>query len=431
MKWSQPADPRVVEAVVAAFREPTDGLDAVLVPLSAAQWERSFYWLDASGMALYLIDRLQELNLLWTLPPAIRMRLQWNLADNRERSASMFREFTVLNRAFQAEGIDYCNLKGFSLPPESCPDLNLRTQLDFDFLVDGADIDRCRALVEQMGYVLRGATTIVWEFKTAGDELANIADLYKPKEQRCVEIHFAEQASRDDRLNRLQSMRRAGVDFPALSPAEQFVGQATHLLAHLCGTCTRLAWAIEFERHIKARFDDRIFWQEVRERVNADNDAVIAVGVACVVVQKLFGTVIPPLLTDGPVQRLPETIRLWTELYSIRAILADFPGTKLYLLLREQLRPNDPAFPKTRRALLLPPHMPARIIHVNRDAGYWKRLRGEWYQFRYRLFRLRFHAVQGLVYLVESHHWQRNLKINKRSGDAEDSRRQAEMRSQA
>jgi hypothetical protein len=39
----------------------------------------------------------------------------------------------------------------------------------------------------------------------------------------------------------------------------------------------------------------------------------------------------------------------------------------------------------------------------------WKRIRSEVYQLRFILFRLRFHVVEGLHYLVEAARWKRQL----------------------
>ena len=172
MKWSQKSDPRVVEAVLSAFSQPDDDLYARLLPLSVRQWEQSFYWLDASGMALYLLKQLEELNLLGTLPQQVHSRLRQNLADNRLRCASMLGEFLELNCAFQAAGIEYCALKGFTLAPVSCPDLAFRTQLDFDFRVDAKDLDVYRQILTDRGYVLRAASKTTWEFKTNSKTLA-------------------------------------------------------------------------------------------------------------------------------------------------------------------------------------------------------------------------------------------------------------------
>ena len=39
----------------------------------------------------------------------------------------------------------------------------------------------------------------------------------------------------------------------------------------------------------------------------------------------------------------------------------------------------------------------------------WKQIRSELYQLRFILFRLRFHVVEGLHYLVEASRWKRRL----------------------
>ncbi len=416
MKWSQAADRRVVEAVVKAFSAPDEGLYARLLPLSVGQWERSYYWLDANGVVLYLLKRLEQLDLLDALPQSVRARFKQNLTDNIERSSAMFREFIELNQAFQGAGIDYCNLKGFTLTPDFCPDPALRTQLDFDFLVDGRDLDRCRKLLVSRGYVLRGVTNTVWEFKTESETLASISDLYSSPRQRSVELHFAStnqattMATRDGRLDCLCRVESGGLQVPVLSVVDQFLSQATHLFSHLCGPSTRLAWLIEFMNYLNLRFNDQIFWEEVGQRALLDSNAEMGLGVACLAVKQVFDTPLPPALESGCLYRLPLAAKLWTRHYAVRAVLADFPGTKLHLLLREQVQTNSGAWKKAKRRALVPLSRPPRILHVSRDAGLSKRIAGEIYQLRYTLFRCRFHIVQGFAYLRELPRWKRLLK---------------------
>ena len=92
-------------------------------------------------MALYFLDRVESLHIENALPAATLERLRGNLADNRQRSSTMLVEFASLNQSFQRAGLVYANLKGFSLSPESCPRPELRCQLDFDFLIDGTQLD--------------------------------------------------------------------------------------------------------------------------------------------------------------------------------------------------------------------------------------------------------------------------------------------------
>src|SRR5580704_14280167 len=121
MKWSGRASKQVVEAVIAAFRDSAAEASRRLSTLKTGDWQRSYHWLDASGMALYFLDRVESLQVESALPAATLERLRGNLADNRHRSSTMFAEFAALNRSFQAAGLVYANLKGFSLSPESCP----------------------------------------------------------------------------------------------------------------------------------------------------------------------------------------------------------------------------------------------------------------------------------------------------------------------
>ena len=158
MKWSGRASRQVVEAVIAVFRDSAAEASHRLSTLKAGDWQRSYHWLDASGMALYFLDRVESLQLESTLPAATLERLRGNLADNRHRSSTMLVEFAALNQSFQRAGLVYANLKGFTLSPESCPRPELRCQLDLDFLIDGTQLDLCQRILGKTGYELSAAT---------------------------------------------------------------------------------------------------------------------------------------------------------------------------------------------------------------------------------------------------------------------------------
>jgi len=102
MKWRQRASRNVVEAVVAAFRDPAEASLRRLWSIRPHEWKQSYHWLDASGMALYFLDQLESLHLETVLPATTLSRLRGNLADNRERSSAMFAEWASLNQSFQA-----------------------------------------------------------------------------------------------------------------------------------------------------------------------------------------------------------------------------------------------------------------------------------------------------------------------------------------
>jgi hypothetical protein len=415
MKWSGRASKQVVEAVVAAFRDSGEELHQRLSALKARDWQRSYHWLDASGMALYFLDRVASLHIESALPTATLERLRGNLADNRHRSSSMLVEFASLNQSFQRAGLVYANLKGFTLSPESCPRPELRCQLDLDFLVDGTQLDLCQRILGKTGYELAAATPDVWEFKAGSDELTDIKDHYKARPQRCVEVHFASSEApphlpfRDSRLERRVRHSWGCITFPALTPADQFIAQSLHLFKHLCSSCTRLAWLLEYQHHVSVRYHDQSFWDEVRTYAGGHHRTSVAIGLTTLLSSRIFGGEGPPQLEEWTSARLPAAVRLWADQYGRESILADFPGTKLYLLLQDELRGNDDSWKQTKRSTLLPLHRAPRILSVSTDDTVWKRIRSELYQVRFVVFRLRFHVVEGFRYLVEAFRWKRRL----------------------
>ena len=69
------------------------------------------------------------------VPQRVLARLQQDLADNTLRTMQMITEANAIHTRFQDAGISYATLKGFTLWPDSVPRLELRSQLDLDFLV--------------------------------------------------------------------------------------------------------------------------------------------------------------------------------------------------------------------------------------------------------------------------------------------------------
>ena len=111
------------EAVLLSFCDPLPAEYARLLHLSRKEWENLLHWLDTSGLALYFLNRVEELGLLETLPLPVIARLQQNLADNSKRLEGMIAALAEIQRRFQAAGLAFAVLKGFSLWPISVPKL--------------------------------------------------------------------------------------------------------------------------------------------------------------------------------------------------------------------------------------------------------------------------------------------------------------------
>ncbi|MGA8530089.1 MAG: nucleotidyltransferase family protein [Acidobacteriaceae bacterium] len=424
MGWVSRSNPALVEAIVASFHESTEAVGRRLSRFTAKDWAGTEFWLDTSGLALYFLERLQSQDISSAVDAHMVERLRQKRADNEVRIAQMLEEFLAIHRSFRKAGARYASLKGFTLFPDSCPDLSLRHQSDFDFLVDPRDLALSCSLLEQHGYRLTASSPNSLEFKTDGLIRTSLEGQYDVANRRSAELHVAldcfeeGRAQRgtatdppprlDSRLDRLHTWEWKGERIPALCPADQFIGQALHLFAHLRNEHTRASWLLEFRQHAIARRNDRDFWNAVHALARAHPDIPVALGLASRLAADLFGPFSPPEFDSWTADALPAKVRLWAERCGRLAVLADVPGTKLYLLLEDALQDgvngrSQP--PRIRR--LIPLRRPDRMLEPAAQETLRLRLRREWIELRFLLFRLRFHLKQGLLVAREARRWRR------------------------
>jgi Uncharacterised nucleotidyltransferase len=392
-------------AVLAAFTRGAQSVSTDLAGFSEREWIRNYSWLDSSGLALYLLDRLRTLECEDALPPAVAARLRQNLADNRARTAALFAESVAINHSFRQQGLLFANLKGITLWPDSVADPALRCQMDLDLLVRTEDAASARRILDGMGYLLYVASGDTWEFRAGTSAVAARKDLYKPKPQRTVDLHLS--SALDGRLARSRLRSFDDQPFPVLSPVDLFLSQAHHLFHHITGAFTRAGWVLEYHRLVLAHADNAAFWQQVEERAGQRPQDALAIGVATLFTRQVFGDFAPSALTRWNVARLPAAVRLWVELYARRVVLADYPGTKLYLLLERELNAANPRQHAAIAKQYLPLHLPPRLTHSHAGERLRPRLSRYRSQLRFVLFRLRFHLVENLRYTSESSRWRR------------------------
>ncbi len=404
------------EAVLLLFCDPLPEQYARLWHLSDHEWQQLLYWLDTSGLALYFLDRVLELQLSDLLPRAVMARLQQNLIDNTERLRGMVDESIEIQREFQGANLSYAILKGFSFWPHSVPKLQLRSQLDLDFLVAEKSISQARQMLERRGYRLHAISGRSWEFKTDHIPEGSLKDLYKNVPYRCVELHVETNINGDSPLlARAVKRRFHGICMPALSPADLLLGQALHLFKHVCSDFSRAAHLLEFRRHVLAHRENDAFWQELQCLAEENPRATLALGVVTLLITQVMGDFAPASLTRWTVDRLSGSARLWVELYGSRSVLASFPGSKLYLLLQRELASVGVPAKRTLRRALLPLRLPPPISPASANDTLPVRLRRYRIQFRFICFRLRFHVVEGGRYMWELFRWRQQMKLRARS----------------
>lgn len=406
---------RLKQAVIAAFCEPAPSVRARLVEFTNRDWQRAKLWLDVSGLAIYFLDRLRALGLENCIPLFLLNQLRRDFADNCERTASLFSEAVTLSGLLQRQNLKFAFLKGITLPPESVANCALRNQMDIDLLVRDGDAFTVQKCLEGLGYVLDAKSGMTWEFKAGASGTSSLKNLYKIRSERTVEVHLlgdagsAGEPPQSDRLARARHRSIRGAFLPALSLPDLFVQQALHLFKHMCGEHTRLSWVLEFWKHVCARRNDKQFWSEVELIATREPQANVAIGAATLLTSLVFGPFAPEALSRWSMEKIPPTICLWIQMYGRHNLFSDSPCSKLYLLLRQQLRPASAAEQAARRRLIFPIHWPQRITRAEANERIASRLRRYSAEARFFMYRMRFHAVEGARFAFESLRWQRRL----------------------
>jgi hypothetical protein len=395
-------DRRLAKTIVSTFRGELRG--EAFATFRRKDWQKTYDWLDTSGIALYLLDQITRKGLASEIPPEVVQRLEQNQRDNRSRTDQLLDECVEINTLFRQAGVRFVNLKGITLIPGYCADPGLRFQVDLDFLVEDADADLCKQILESRNYKLTGVCEATWEFKAGRDVLPVLRDMYKPKAQRSVEIHFAASSQSDDRIRRAQLHAWRGFTFPALNESDKFIAQSMHIYEHLRSEWIRLSWVLEYWNYLSIRRRDNEFWCEVRERTKCNSETAIAIGMSLILTRKAFGEGRIPALDEWTTEVLSEDVKRWIERYYDDILLVEPPGSKLYLLLDDGTRPKGELV-EMRRRKLLPSRLPPRIVHIEPATPFRAQFLGRWQEFKYLLFRFRFHVTTGLRHVMETIRW--------------------------
>ena len=396
------------EAVLLIFCDPLPQQCSRLQYLSRKEWQHLLHWLDISGLALYFLDRIIELQLCDWLPAAVFARLQQNLQDNTERTRGMAAESVAIQRAFQRARLSYAMLKGLSLWPGSVPKPELRSQFDLDFLVAEEDTPEARRILERRGYRLYAVSGKSWELKRNEKPGLSLKDLYKALPSHAVELHVESRLSGwPSLLERVEWRELYGVNMPVLSPKDLFLGQGLHAFKHVSSEFSRAAHLLEFRRHVLLRRDDHAFWNELQEIAEENPRAYLGLGVVTLLITRVMGDFAPSAFTNWTVDRLPRSAHLWVEMYGHRAVFGNFPGNKLYLLLQKELESSGVPAKRSLRQALLPLRFPPPVIRAFPNESLSVRLARYRMQLNFIFLRLRFHIFEGIRYRWETHRWRR------------------------
>lgn len=378
--------------------------------LSSRQWRSLLRWLDYSGLALYFLDRMQELRLIRWIPTAVLAQLRHKQAENTERTRAMIRETIAIHTCFQQAHILHAVLKGFSLSPLAAPRPELRSQFDLDFLVAEPDTPEASRILERRGYRLYAASGRTREFKFNEKPGITLKELYKNLASFTVELHSElAHETHGSALRRSNRQQIFGASIPVLSPVDLLLGQGQHAFKHLCGEFTRASHLVEFRRHVLTRYKDNAFWADLRARGEETSGASLALGTVILLITGIMGEFAPDALTSWTVGRLPRSVRLWVELYGRRVVFGSIPGSKLYLLLQSRLEQQDPTASLSVRRKLFPLRLPLPVIRAFPNETLAFKFNRHRMQLQHLLSRLSFHVVEGIRYAWHAYRWRQLL----------------------
>ncbi len=288
---------------------------------------------------------------------------------NQQRVREMSQRFTFINQAFDDAGVRYAVVKGVSLAPEFCPDLCLRYQGDFDYLIDQQSLAKAQQILLEAGYVAKPSpSSQEFIFVIPGAKPARSPGHYDARSPHAVELHLDIWDSDYDGIamtpgffsverSRVQAWN--GMAFPALSDEDAFLLQILHACHHLFGQWIRMSCLLEIGYFLNRRAGDMAWWTRVEERVGDNSLLREFVVVVTELANKLFAAPLPPVICEWS-SRIRPAPRVWIDHYSRQWALGEFPAyrfellpkSKFVLFLRQQYKKNAPVAqsPKKGRA---------------------------------------------------------------------------------
>ena len=400
---------RLKEKVIEFLRHDKSCPVGLLESFSLGDWQRLLPWLDASGLAIYFLKHLEDLDGTSVLPPLILLRLRQNRKDNRERSSRFLGEMGVIHRRFNASGVEFAVLKGYSLVPEYCFDPVLRHQCDLDYLVAEDDVHLAGDVLRVLGYSRVHSAPTSFTFTRRAGDLPRRKDIYKAGLNFSVELHTSVWDNNDvakleqlpDIWSRRQSNQVAGLVFPVLSAEDRFIHQCMHVLSHVLQFWLRLAWLYEIASFLQNVRTDLVFWRAVQDRVGEREYIRKTIHLVTLLAATMFGVEVPHTNCDYP------ALTLWGSHYGQQWAMHNLPGSKLSLFLFPDFMERS-QWHDLQRQRLLPVHWPHSATQLNPSEP-----RRSWAarlaEYRYAGQRLAFHIREGWRYLREKPKWQRCL----------------------
>jgi hypothetical protein len=394
-----------------------------LARIRPGQWEGTLSWLRRSGLALYWWSRIRSGQAESAVPESIRGSLNADLKENRARLYAMAEEFQTLLKLIEAAGIPYVVLKGFTLTPEYCPDPALRSQYDFDFLIDAGSVSR-------IDEVLRQADFIQKPRRSSCDPMAyfhslrrpampkNLDKIFSPGLHRTVEVHTCLWESDADKirftlpedcLTRAVLKTWNGITFLSLAPEDALTHQVLHTFRHILNNQCRLSHLFELAMFLNQIAGGDPIWPAFQSLIRRDDGLMEASGIVFSLACGLFQPTVPGEARAFTVDTLTSASTFWVHRYGIKSALSNFGASKSSLYLHSLFVDSESDWRRIRQQRLFPIHKLATVARASsrdissRSAAYAR-------QRVHVVRRIWFHGVAALKYGWGLPEWRRVSK---------------------
>ena len=376
--------PAYAEAVFDAVHFATPSFDA-LNRLTDPEWRQLIDFCHRTQLAIPFALRCRN-----RLPAWVRDRFDQDLVDNAERWARTKLAHGQARGAFEAAGLEFVTLKGFTHSPGFVADPRHRAQCDLDLLfprdqvraaldvalalgyepLDGKDthpVDHLPTLIRKTGWEWRG-------------------DYFDPEMPLALELHFRLWDAGtegfavpcvEDFWQRRQRRSLEELEFTSLAPIDLPGYAAAHALRHLLRGDSRPSHIYEIAYFLEHNSDAE-FWRVWRHSHDRQLRRVQAICFA--IARQWFGCRLPAI-AQREIERLPEPVRAWLAAYAHAPVMNLFHPSKDELWLHLTLL--DPGVSRLRvlRRRLMPLQLPGPVdaVHLPEPAIDWQvRLRSAW-----------------------------------------------------
>jgi hypothetical protein len=278
-----------------------------------------------------------------------------NLANNAERWRRTKLAYQEMRGAFEATGLEFVTLKGFTHAPLFVADPRLRAQYDVDLLFPRDQIHAARDVALGIGYEPLGGGK-----RQAVDHLPTLirktgwewrGDYFDPDLPLALELHFRlwdrgtegfAIPALEDFWERRQRRTIEDLEFTSLADIDLPGYASAHALRHLLRGDSRPSHLYEIAYFLE-RNCDAAFWRTWRECHDQPLRRVEAICFA--MARQWFGCRLPAIAQEET-ERLPEPLRAWLAAYAHTPLVNLFHATKDELWLHLSLL--DPCYSRLR-----------------------------------------------------------------------------------